>query len=175
MPCRLPNPPLDKCNLHVTKASELLSRIFNMLHEILHLWIINYCLFPQSNLLVFMNLTCNVQLSNNFSFDSGMTCMHGFHGFKVCMLQNFFQDTWIECIYIYIYVYVCGCVLSCSFEPLWYYFFHKAPHDCKSCKWSRIFKLWCNKTGWSSVPGITLSRAKITGCKGFFILRIQKQ
>lgn len=40
-----------------------------------------------------MNLTCNVQLSNNFSFDSGMTCMHGFHGFKVCMLQNFFQDT----------------------------------------------------------------------------------
>lgn len=109
MPCRLPNPPLEKCNLHVTKASELLSRIFNMLHEILHLWIINYCLFPQSNLLVFMNLTCNIQLSNNFSFDSGMTCMHGFHGFKVCMLQNFFQDTWIECIYIYI----CICVWVC--------------------------------------------------------------
>lgn len=118
MPCRLPNPPLDKYNLHVTKASELLSRIFNMLHEILHLWIINYCLFPQSNLQVFMNLTCNIQLSNNFSFDSGMTCMHGFHGFKVCMLQNFFQDTWIECIYIYI----CICVWVCIKLQFWAFY-----------------------------------------------------
>ena len=127
----------------------------------------------QTNLPVFMNLTCNIQLSNNFSFDAGMTCMHGFHGFKVCVLQNFFQDTWIECIYICICVWVCIKLQFWAFYDI--IFFHKAPHDCKSCKWSRIFKLWCNKTGWSSVPGITLSRAKITGCKGFFILRIQKQ